>query len=237
MMIERTLFKIFEAGLDWFKEDPRRFERWLLAEQLIEEAEAENARIYFAGNPDADPPIPPKAPTLVHGYARTGGPFPCIALTLGSEDIANDYLGRDMDMLDSDGENYIDPETGDIVDPHGRRFRYNFNFLIHAQHPDVCVWYYHLAKYILMSAHPELERRDVEDMVLSGRDMAPDPSYLPSDVFTRMLTVTCEGDETWEQPIEPSFGARITGIFAEQTDELTAAGETAKVQVYGTEKS
>lgn len=242
MMIERQLFEVVKAGLDWFKADARRFSRWLVAEQLIEESEAENARIFFEGQPLADPPVPPKSPTLVHGYARTGGPFPCIALTLGGEDIATDYLGRDASMLDSEEDYYLDPEDGRVVDPHIRRLRYTFNLLIHAQHPDVCVWYYHLLKQIIMSAHAELETRNVEDLVFSGRDMAPDQRYLPDDIFTRMLTVTCEGDETWEAAL-PDFAQRVTGIFStDGTSGLAEAGETAAitayeadVNVYGTE--
>jgi len=232
MMVERTLFEVIKAGLDWFVEDARRFARWLVQEQLIAEEEADNARIFFEGQPLADPPVPPKAPTLVHGYARTGGPFPCVALTLGAEDIAQDYLGRDASMLDSEGEYYVDPETGDIVDPHLRRLRYTFNLLIHANHPDVCVWYYHLVKWVVMSSRAELEKRNVEDLSFSGRDMAPDPRYLPDDIFTRLLTVTVEGDETWEEAIPAGFAQRVSGIFQDQTSDLTAAGETAGVTPY-----
>jgi hypothetical protein len=104
--------------------------------------------------------------------------------------------------------------------------------MIHADHPDVCIVYYHLIKFIIMSAHATLEANDVEDLTFNGRDMAPDPRYLPDDLFTRLLTVTVEGDETWTQPM-PDFAQRISGIFHEDTaSSLAASGESAKITTY-----
>lgn len=230
-MIERILYTVLKEGLDWFIESPIRFERWLVAEKLLDAEEAGHARLFFEGDPAADPPVEPKYPHLIHGYARTGGPFPCAALCLGGEDIATDYIGEDAAFLDTDGEPYEDPETGRIVDPKVRRMRYTFQLMIHAQHPDVAVWYYHLMKWILMSSRAKLIAQDVEEMTFSGRDMAPDPRYLPDDIWTRMLTITVEGDETWEEPLD-AYATRMTGAFAPPEDVdsgLAAAGEKVLV--------
>jgi hypothetical protein len=234
-MLERILYDIVKAGLDWFIAQPARFERWCVESLLLTEEEAEKLRIYFQGQPTASPPVLAKPPHLVHGYARTGGPFPCVSLTLGSEDIATDYLNRDASLLDSEEEYYLDPESGEVVDPKIRRLRYTFNFMIHADHPDVCIVYYHLIKFILMSAHDTLEANDVEDLIFNGRDLAPDPRYLPDDLFTRLLTVTVEGDETWAAPMA-QFAKHISGIFHEDAvASVAASGEKANITPYTVE--
>jgi len=228
-MIERRLFRIVKAGIDWYAERPERFQRFLLTQKELSEEEAAIARIYFGGDPDASPPVEPHPPTLIHGYARTGGPFPCVALTLGGEDISTDYLGRDASMLGSDGEEFFDPETGAVVDPHVRRMRYTFNFLIHADHPDVAIWYYHLLKQIIISSHRELEADDVEDVTISGRDLAPDARYLPDTIFTRMLVVTCEGDEVWDSPMGDRASS-VAGIHVENRTTGVTGGVTPYVE-------
>lgn len=215
-LVERTLYDVIDAGLTWFKADPARYERFLLDNTPITAAEAARARLYFGGGVDpADSSVTVKArpPALVHGFARTGGPFPCFALTLGSEDVTQDYLGKDAPLLDSDGEAWYDTESGAIVDPKVRRFRYVFNILVHAEHPDICIQYYSLLKFIVMSSQDVLEERDVEDMTLSGRDMAPDPRFLPDFVFSRMLTITVDGEETWAEAFTQGFATGIRGIL------------------------
>jgi len=229
-MIERKLFDVLVRGIAWFSEKPERFARFLIEEHGLSEEEAAIARTYFGGDPEMDPPEPAHPPTIIHGYARQGGPFPCVALTLGAEDVATDYLGHDASTLDEDGEPYLDPETGDELDPKVRRMRYTFNLMIHADHPDVAIWYYHLIKHLVVSSCEELEQEDIEDITISGRDLAPEPRYLPDTIFTRLLAVTCEGDETWDNRRQerPGRGASVGGIFApEQT-----TGVTGKVTPY-----
>lgn len=237
-MVERELYVVINAGLEWYKAKPERFERFLLEEQELSAEEAARARLYFAGGADADGNVvPAKPPTLIHGYARTGGPFPCWALTLGGEKIHTDYLGKDAAFLDSDGEHFIDAETGAVVDPKIRRMQYTFNILVHADHPDICVYYYHLLKQIVMSSQDTLEDRDVEDLEFSGQDMAPDPRYLPSDIFTRLFQVVVQGDETWAKRTFPEPGPKtVTGLHIDddgsQEPEGAESGEKALVTPY-----
>lgn len=225
-MVERELFEVILAGLEWYKEKPSRFERFLLEDQELSEEEAAQGRLYFGGGTDPDGnEIEARPPTLIHGYARTGGPFPCWALTLGAEKIHTDYLGKDASFLDSDGEHFIDTETGNVVDPKVRRMQYTFNILVHAEHPDVCVYYYHLLKQIVMSSEAALEARDVEDLEFSGQDMAPDPRYLPSDVFTRLFQVIVQGDETWGERVFPTPGPKtLTGLHIDDDGDQEPVG-------------
>jgi hypothetical protein len=226
-MIERQIFTIINDRLDWFKADSgQRFERFLAGELELSAEEAARGKIYFAGGTNSEgDTIEARPPTLIHGYARTGGPFPCWALVLGGEQEAQAYLNDDALVLDIDGERAIDPETGRIVDPKIRRVRYTFNILVIADNPDVTLWYYHLLKRIVLSAHDAFFDADLESPTVTGADLAPDPRYLPSDVFIRQLTLTLEAEECWTEDFEGGVGTSITGIAVDDTGDSITAGD------------
>jgi len=243
-LVERVLFSVIKTGLDWFKAKPERFERWLRDEcDELSDEEIAHALLYFAGGTTADgEAVEARPPALIHGYARTGGPFPCWALVLGAEKIFTNYLGDDASLLDSDGEYTYDPETGKIVDPKIRRMQYTFNVLVHVDHPDVCSYYYHLLKFIVSSSDDVLRARDVDELDFSGQDLAPDPRYLPSDLFTRLFQIVVVADETWAeapwsefQPIEPG-PKTLTGMHLDddgsQTPDGAEGDEKALVTTY-----
>lgn len=237
-MVEREVYEVINAGLEWFKAKPERFERFLIADMELSVEEAAHGRLYFGGGTDAEGnAVEARPPTLIHGYARTGGPFPCWAMTLGGERIHTDYLGKDASFLDSDGEHFLDPETGDIVDPKVRRMEYTLNILVHAGNPDVCIWYYHLLKTIVMRSQTTLEERDVEDLDFTGNDLAPDARYLPADMFTRLFQMKVQGDEVWGEQVFPAPGPKtVTGLHVDadgsQVPDGATGGEKALVTPY-----
>jgi hypothetical protein len=221
-MAERIIFEAVQDGLQTFKDDPRRFERFLRDEVEVEAAEAAKGRLYFAGGTDSDGnEVEARPPTLVHGYARPGGPFPCWALTLAAERGVQDYLNQDASSLDEDGFVFEDEETGERVDAKSRRVEYTYSFLVIAENPDVTLWYYHLLKFIVLSQLEVLEQRHLDDINLSGMDLAPDPRYLPSDVFARVLTLTVQTDETWTTEIAGGVGNRVSGIHVDDDEGST----------------
>lgn len=226
-MAERVLFEVIQDGLAYYTADSgQRFERFLLDYMRLSAAEAGRGRTYFAGGLLDGETVDGSPPNLVHGYARTGGPFPCWALTLGGERESASFLGDDAPMIDEDDGYIIDPMTGEIVDPKVRRVEYTFNILVLTKHPDVTVWYYHLLKHIILSNHHELINRDLSDPSLSGADLAPDPRYLPSDVFVRQLTVQLESDEVWTEALR-GFGRTLKGVHLDDTGTDETAGGSA----------
>lgn len=236
-MVERIIYDVISDGLDWFKADQgQRFERFLLTELRLSVAEAAKGRIYFAGGTNTEgETVEARPPTLVHGFARTGGPFPCWALTLGSESESQVYLNDDAEFLDSEGNATIDPDTGEIVEPKVVRIEYLFNILCITDHPDVTLWYYHLLKRIIRSNHDMWLGNDIDPPTINGADLAPDPRYLPSDVFARQLTLRIEGEECWTEPRE-GYAVTLSGIAVADTDEELTAGDadgqvTAKVTI------
>jgi len=236
-MAERRIYEVIEDGLQVFKDDPAALELWALESLELDATEAAKLRLYFAGGTNADgDTIEARPPILVHGYPRVDGPFPCWAMTLGAEAIEQDYLGKDAPFLDSDGEKYYDSRSGEVVDPKARRLQYRYELLVITDHPDITVYYYHLLKLILMANQSTLEEKDVEDMGFSGADVAPDPRYLPPDVFTRVLSITVSGDEVWCENLRETYANRVSGIALDDTGEGVTAGDedaavTAKMTV------
>jgi hypothetical protein len=225
-MAERAIFTAISNGLEAFTDKPALFERFLTDNLRLSATEAAKAKLYFEGGTSGSETIDARPPTLVHGYARTGGPFPCWAMTLGAETIEQDYLGKDAPFLDSDGENFYDPDTGQVVDPKVRRIQYRFDIMVISDHPDITVYYYHLLKYIIFSQQANLEEADVEDLGFTGQDMAPDPRYLPSDVFVRMLSLTVSADECWTAAI-PGFTQNVGSIAIDDTGLGATEGDSA----------
>lgn len=217
-MAERFLFSAVEDELAVYT-DPtnrgRRFKQFLIEELELGEDEAEQARLYFAGGTLDSVTVPARPPTLTHGYPRQGGPFPQWALTLASEHDSNFYIGDDGSATDEDGNPYFDeddaPGEAKVV-----RVKYAYNFLVIVDHPDLTLYYYHLLKRLVRKRIRYLLQNGLDNIQLSGADLAPDARYLPHDVFVRVLTVTLETDESWVETVAGGLrGVKVRGIHVD----------------------
>lgn len=225
-MIERLIFRIVRDGLEHYTADTgQRFERFCLTELELEPTEVAKARVYFAGGTDPDGnAVEARPPTWQHGYPRQGGPFPLWALTLGGERDATTYLGDDAFPLDEDGNRYVNRETGEIVDPKILRVEYSYVIMCMADHPDINVIYYHLLKHIIRRERGAFIDAGMEPPTLNGADLAPDPRYLPSDIFVRQLTVQVEADECWTETDTDGRAFRTRGLHVDDTTNEETAG-------------
>tara|TARA_R110002020_G_scaffold194133_19_gene394779 strand:+ start:350 stop:1018 length:669 start_codon:yes stop_codon:yes gene_type:complete len=132
-------------------------------------------------------------PTVVSGYARAEGPFPCWAVTLMAEESAQDYTGAGQEAAFLGG----DPECKSGT-KFKRRVSGTFGINIYAEHPDVCAFYYRICRRIMNVGMWRLLEGGLNEPVLSGADLIPDPRYAPENLFTRRLTVTVEYEEVWD---------------------------------------
>ena len=134
-------------------------------------------------------------PTIVSGYARAEGPFPCWAITLMSEESAQDYTGAGQEA------SFIGGALPDADCKAGTKFKrrvsgvYGVN--IYAEHPDVCAFYYRIARKIMNVGMWRLLEGGLNEPVMAGADLIPDPRFAPENLFTRRLTVTVEYEEVW----------------------------------------
>ena len=134
-------------------------------------------------------------PTVVSGYARAEGPFPCWAVTLTSEEITQDYVGVGQQATFLGGP----PPTTDCKTgtEFKRRVTGTYGITIYAEHPDVCACYYRVARKIMNVGMWRLLEGGLNEPTLSGADLAPDPRYSPENLFVRRLTVSTEYEEVW----------------------------------------
>ena len=131
-------------------------------------------------------------PTVLSGYARSEGPFPCFAVTLTSEQIAQDYVGAGQAVLLGSA---IPAEK--VGTQFKRRVTGLYGIHIYAEHPDVCACYYRVARRIMNVGMWRLLQGGLNEPVLTGEDLAPDPRYHPDNLFVRRLSLTVEYEEVW----------------------------------------
>jgi hypothetical protein len=131
-------------------------------------------------------------PTVLSGYARSEGPFPCMAVTLMGEEIAQDYVGVGQEAM------FL---GGSPSDKGGTKFKRRvtgtYGITIYAEHPDIVACYYRVARRILNVGVWRMLEGGLNEPVISGADMMPDPRYAPDNLFVRRITVTTEYEEEW----------------------------------------
>ena len=202
MMLERILHATLTDGIAWYAADTRRYERFLIERCGIEADEAAKARAYF-GSSDG-------VPKVNIGYARGVGPFPCFAIILAADNFKQTYLGNDQgpgwqalsqeerDELDDQGLG-AEFKDEDRADAEGRAWTINarYEVWIYAlDNPDICLYYYYLARQIILKWIDEALQGPIESLDLGGGDMAPDPRYMPENMFIRRLAITCQYTES-----------------------------------------
>lgn len=232
IFIERIIYRELKTGLDRMIANPDLYEQFILeglttddltpAELAQVAAEATRARQAFEDNP----------PTIVHGYARIDGVFPCWAIVLGTESTDADYLGEDGmdsyldDPMDDDSRQLYLDSDGNRVDPHVRRWGHNYEIYTYVDHPDLCLYYYYLAKQLLAEARSSFQVADLDEITYTGADLAPDTRYLPSGMFVRRFGIKMASDQVYNERVRQGVGkaTSITGAhIAEDEDDATGA--------------
>ena len=187
--------------------------------QGLEQSEIDKIKEYFTDH----------APTVVHNYAREDHTFPLYAIVLKDESTQQHFLG-DFAGLVSAEEAFDDYNDIGLTGSEklAAYYRHSYNILVYAKHPDVCVWYYHLAKYFIERAHDFLVSKGLFDMDMGGADVIPDPRYVPSFLFTRVLRFSCQREfQLLSDPIPRGnklSGAHIQGGDSPST-EVSAVNE------------
>lgn len=239
IFIERIIYRELKAGLDAMIANPELYEQFILEgltpedatadEQAQAAAEAARARQAFEDNP----------PTVVHGYARIDGVFPCWAIVLGAESTDADFIGEDGmdsyldDPTDDDSRQVYRDYAGNRVDPHVRRWGHNYEIYIYVNHPDLCLYYYYLAKQLLAEARSSFQAEDLDEITYTGADLAPDTRYLPSGMFIRRFGIKMASDQVYNEKVRPGVGKATTIAGAHiAEDENDATGVDPSITTY-----
>jgi hypothetical protein len=183
---ERVICNLMQAGVNAINADlatsPPIGESILesVLKELEDDAERTKARAAWTRNP----------PTVTIGYPRMDGPFPIYALVLSSDTPNQQYAGLgDHDYLD----------MADLVE--GAEFfernEAQFTVYCYTEHPDLTSWWYRVLRRILNVGKYSLVRSGLQEPLLSGADLIPDPQYTPDNLFGRRLTITVQYNERW----------------------------------------
>lgn len=150
-------------------------------------------------------------PTVVMGYPKTTGTWPCFAIVLAGDEESEMPLSGYVGETQA-GEN---PIGGEDQSYEGAFFDQVYSVYILATHPDQCVYLYHFAKLCLVGARGALTGAGVIDPHYGGGDLNPDEMLLPENVFGRVLTVSCKTLQTVPQVLSYRDGRklRVTGLF------------------------
>jgi hypothetical protein len=126
-----------------------------------------------------------RPPMVVLNYPRTTAEPPVYAIVLSDENESDNALA------DHVGES-LDGEDGPAAEYRGAHFEGTISVFVFAEHPDVTLYLYQLAKAILFGAKPVMERAGLLEIHFSGGDLSPDESYIPESMFARVLRVSCK---------------------------------------------
>ena len=218
--VDRIVYQRMVDGLQPFLDDSRLFERFLILGGLSAE-EAAKGKEYI----ETKPPHP------IYGYARQGSEFPALAMTLGTEGVEQDYLNEDAAMLDEDGDPYFD-DDGNPIDYKIRRWSHRFDIFVYADHPDVTLYYYQLLKHILVSSKSYFQEQDLDEITYNGAEMAPDPRYVPSDMYVRRFSINLRADQSYIEELLPGVGpGKNIDVFIDDGEPNIPANEGLKTNV------
>ena len=217
-MAERLIYQVVEDGVTFLAANPQVIEEFLSTEAGLSEDEAADvARIYAATKGKNGARVERPGPSVVHGYARQDSAFPLYAITLGGENETQAFIGNEGGHIDDDE----DPDHG--ADQFAAIFASTLNILVYAQHPDVVLYLYQLAKETLVAAIPLLTQEDLFDVRIAGADMAPDPAWVPAGLFLRRLTLSFNRQYTQTLPATKLGRAwRVQSIHADAAGDVGA---------------
>jgi len=167
---------------------------------MVGEAERESYVTSFQRSP----------PSTKLGYARSSSDFPCYAVVLESDKQSDDALA---DYLGETTPHEPDAVAKEYV---GSMFEQTIGIYVFAEHPDVCLYMYQLAKAILIGSLHTLTEYGILDPRYDGSDLNPQETYLPETMFTRRLGVTLKSLMSVPNvlAVDPAR-VRIGGLFAE----------------------
>lgn len=190
-MIERLLKTALSVGIDSIVADPTILDT-IFGEKGYElsNTEIDSIKTVFAA----------KTPNVIHQYPRKDSEFPLYAIVLGVEAQGDHYLGDVAGQIEDDD----DPDFGsDVL---SAIWTHKYNVLVCTDHPDVTLYYYQIAKSMLMAS--SLPNEGLFEMHLSGADLAPDPKYIPEHLFIRILTFGCSSEF-----VRVDLGSRLGKAF------------------------
>jgi len=218
-MIHRLLHSILTSGIQIIHNDITLLDDLFDRNFVLQDAEVSAIKEYYLAH----------TPEVINGYARKDSDFPLIAIVLANEGESESFLGDDAGQVMDEDDPYLHSDISSTIWTH------TYNFLIYTDHPDITVYYYEIAKLIILGGLPVLVDDGCFEFSLSGGDLAPDPKYMPEHLFGRQLTFTCQREmQIIDRDTRLSKAFRIGGIYVDSSGSSSDVGEVrTNVTTYG----
>lgn len=207
-MIERFLYTALVQGRDAITNDLTLLEPMFGDNYGLNNEEVATIKTYWEQHP----------PKVVHGYALATHTFPLWSIVLGAENEQEKFIGNEAGVC-------LDPDDPDyLADLKSTIWKHSYRILIYAQHPDITLYYYEIAKRIILLANDYFVEQNVAEIDLAGRDLIPDPKYLPEHLFVREMTFTCE-----RELLQVDRDSRLSKAFAVSGIHVDKSGSPSDV--------
>ena len=154
---------------------------------------------------------------VINGYARRDTDFPAVAIVLAGENEAVNFIGDDAPQI----EDEEDPYNG--ADVESAIWAHNYHLFIYTGHPDVTAYYYEIVKGILLAGLDTLTEKDCFEYKFSGMDLAPDPGYLPDNLYARQMVFGCQRE--FQRVDRASLAGKGTSVAGMHVDSSGRAGD------------
>ena len=175
-MIHRFVHNILTAGVAAISADLTLLDDLFQADYLLTAAETAVIKTLWGTKPLK----------VINGYARRDSDFPVVAIALSGEAESQNFIGDDAPQIEDEDDPY------DGADVESAIWQHNYDLLIYTHHPDVTAYYYEIVKSILLAGYDALTGKDCFEYKLSGMDLAPDPGYLPDNLYARKMAFSCQ---------------------------------------------
>lgn len=182
-MIQRFIFQILTQMLAAMRTDPTLYSDLFSTTWGLSDAEVAGIVSYFAQHPIR----------VQHGFSNAEISPPLMSITLQAESQSEHILG------DLAGINTTPPvgwkggstaQYGAYME--GAIWEYSYRILCISENLDVTSYMYEMAKAALVLGRDSLIKQGVIMPTYTGMDLAPDPRYIPENLFARVLGVRCQ---------------------------------------------
>lgn len=174
---ERTIMTMLQLGVDAIKADTSVLDSILAA--LPDDVRSKAKDEWSDHHPE-----------VRLGYARADWTLPIFAVTLTSDSTTQDYIGVGEEAFLGDD----DEKLGEVL---RKRNTGSFTIFVYTNHPDTCEWWYRVLRRICNVGVRYLIANGLEEPVIGGADLAPDPRYTPENLYMRRVTLSVEYLEEW----------------------------------------
>jgi hypothetical protein len=173
---QRAVKLLLDGGVLYYSQHPYGLRRAL---PFVEDLEYSRLLTMLSQQP----------PSIIHQFPKRIARVPVLAVRAGKEEVAIDEKFL-IDYAATGIDQYGDAGHGPI-EVFSVGFDSEVTVGIYSQNADVTIFWYEVAKWVLMQARLLLSKLGIDNIMLAGGDIHPQARYLPEDIYIRELVVRC----------------------------------------------